>query len=258
MGGEGNSPLAGERVWVTGASSGIGRALARQLARAGALVIASARNEEALRALAQEQPGIVPLPVDVADANAVGDTWRRLAAISPYLNRAILNAGTCEYLDIKHPDWSMMQRVMEVNYLGAVNSVAAALPLLERCPDGRGHVVGVASLVTAAPFSRAEAYGASKAALRYFLDALRVDLRARQIDVTVINPGFVKTPLTAANDFAMPFLMDADNAARLMLGAIERRAASYAFPRRLHWLLRILNAWPAIWNGWIAPRLVRG
>ncbi len=116
-----------------------------------------------------------------------------------------MNAGSCEYLDFPDPDWSAVRRVMEVNFFGTVNCVEFVLPLLRAGHGRRPHLVVVASQVTAAPFPRAEAYGASKAALQYFCDSLRLDLAHEQIDVSVINPGFVDTPLTRKNDFEMPF-----------------------------------------------------
>lgn len=246
--------MAGETVWITGASSGIGRQLALAMARAGARVLASARSREALSALAQQHSGIHALPFDVTDpasAEAVGEALRGLTA---HLDRVILNAGTCEYFDISQPDWGMPARVMEVNFLGAVRTLEVAMPLLVNS-QRRGHIVGVVSLATAAPFTRAEAYGASKAALQYFLDSLRTDLVAREMDVTVINPGFVKTPLTDKNDFAMPFLQPVEQAAEKMLHAIVRRPRRYDFPHRLKWLLAALTWIPGFWYGVVAPRM---
>lgn len=247
--------FAGETLWLTGASSGIGRELALQLARAGAHVIASARSREGLQALADQHPNITPLPFDVTDEHAIESTRQQLLQLTPSLNRVILNAGTCEYLDIKAPDWSMMNRIMAVNYAGAINTLAVALPLLESCAT-RAHIIGIASLVTVAPFPQAEAYGASKAALRYFLDAMRADCQDH-LDVTVINPGFVQTPLTDKNDFSMPFLMTAPEAVSRMLAAILRRPQQYDFPRRLKWLLTVLMAIPGLWYSVIVPRLRR-
>lgn len=246
-----------QTIWLTGASSGIGRALALELAARGHRVIASARGEQALQELAQQQPNIVPLPFDVTDEAAIESTRQRIQAISPQLDRAILNAGTCEYLDIDEPDWTMMARIMAVNFGGTVNSVAVALPLLQAHPQQAGHLVGVVSQAHFLPFPRAEAYGASKAAQQYFLDSLRVDLGSKNVDVTVINPGFVKTPLTDKNDFPMPFLVPVAVAARRMADAIERRPLQYDFPRRLKWSLRLLGMMPRLWNRKIAPAISR-
>ena len=234
-------------IWVTGASSGLGRSLAVALATQGHLVIASARNEEALHALEKLVPSIVALPCDIIDESDLKSAQAMLSKNFHRLDQVILNAGACEYLDFPEPDWSAIRRVMEVNYFGAVNCLRIALPLL-RQSNASPHVVAIASQVTNAPFPRAGAYGASKAALQYFFDSLRIDLARENIDVSVVNPGFVDTPLTRKNDFDMPFLMDTDEAARRILRNIESRPRSYSFPRRLQALLTISRLMPGIWQ----------
>ena len=144
---------------------------------------------------------------------------------------------------------------MDVNYFGVINSLQIALPLLRRCPRF-AHIVGVASLAAEVPFPRAQAYGSSKAAVEYFLNALRVDIAQENIDVTVIKPGFVSTPLTDQNDFDMPFLMSADEAGDRMVSAIARRPETFSFPRRLSGLLFFFRLFPGLWNRWVAPKLV--
>ncbi|WP_052480845.1 SDR family NAD(P)-dependent oxidoreductase [Gilvimarinus agarilyticus] len=235
--------------WVTGASSGLGRALALQLAGQGHWVIASARNHQALTQLATEYSGsgrILCLPLDVTQSEEVAAAAHLIKSKLGRLDRLIANAGSCEYFDFPHPDWRAIERVFAVNFNGAVNCIEAALPLLRQSPT-RGHIVGVVSQVVNAPFTRAEAYGASKAALSYFLDSLRLDL-ANELDVTALYPGFVDTPLTAKNDFSMPFLMDADQAATRMCRAIERRAIALSFPRRLTALLWLARLLPGLWR----------
>ena len=239
-------------VWVTGASSGLGRSMALQLARQGTRVIASARNRQALEALAGESTGIEPLACDITDATQLAELGERIGAITPRLDRAILNAGNCEYLDFPDPDWGAIRRVMEVNFHGTVNCVELALPLLRASEMARPHLVMVASQVTAAPFPRAEAYGASKAALQYFSDSLRIDLAAEHIDVSVVNPGFVDTPLTRKNDFDMPFLMDVDDAARRILSRLDSRPRHYSFPKRLSALLLLSKLAPSLWQKMVA------
>ena len=233
-------------IWVTGASSGLGRSIALQLAHAGALVIASARNQQALDELAAQSPNIRALACDITDASAFDGLGEQMVAISPYIDQAILNAGNCEYLDFPDPDWAAVRRVMEVNFFGTVNCVEFVLPLLRAA--GRPHLVVVASQATAAPFPRAEAYGASKAALQYFCDCLRLDLASEKIDVSVVNPGFVDTPLTRKNDFEMPFLMDVEEAASRVIDKIESRPRRYSFPLRLSLLLGLSKLAPGLWQ----------
>lgn len=241
-------------IWITGASSGLGRSLALKLASKGNKVIASARNQEALDEIAVLNPNIVALRCDITDESSLDALRGWIAEITPQLDQVILNAGSCEYLDFPNPDWAAVRRVMEVNFFGTVNCVQMALPLLRKRQNGRAHIVAVASQVTAAPFPRAEAYGASKAALQYFFDSLRIDLAAEDIDVTVVNPGFVDTPLTRKNDFDMPFLMDVDQAATRIVKNIESRPMRYSFPLQLSALLGLSKIMPGRWQKMVAPK----
>jgi len=240
-------------IWITGASSGLGRSMALQLANEGALVIASARSQSALDELTAQSENIRALVCDITDASGFAALGEQIAAISPHIDQAILNAGSCEYLDFPDPDWSAVRRVMEVNFFGTVNCVEFVLPLLRAGHGRRPHLVVVASQVTAAPFPRAEAYGASKAALQYFCDSLRLDLAHEQIDVSVINPGFVDTPLTRKNDFEMPFLMDVEQAARRIIAKLKARPRRYSFPLRLSLLLSLSRLAPRFWQKSVAP-----
>jgi len=241
-------------VWITGASSGLGRSLALRLADSGATVIASARNQKALDELSQKHRNIHALAIDITDRDACAGLAARISEITTRLDQVILNAGACEYLDFPDPDWDAVHRVMEVNFFGTGNCIQHVLPLLRQNVGGRGHLVVVASQVTAAAFPRAEAYGASKAALQYFCDSLRLDLAREDIDVSVINPGFVDTPLTRRNDFAMPFLMDVEKAAQLIEQKIQARPRSYSFPWRLSLLLGVSRLLPGLWQKMVLPQ----
>lgn len=242
-------------VWITGASSGIGRELALQLAQLGHWVIASARSEERLQALAAEHPNIEPLVADVTDVEIMAQVGRRLRRLTARLDRVILNAGSCEYFDVEQPDWQMMSRVMSVNYFGVVNSLAVALPLLQA--SDRAHLVAMASQASRVPFPRAQAYGASKAALTYLMESLGVDLASQKIHTTVVQLGFVKTPMTAVNDFPMPFMVSAEEAASEMIAQFDRYPRVIRFPRRISWLISIGEKFPAFWSRFIAPKLSR-
>jgi short-subunit dehydrogenase len=236
-------------IWITGASSGLGRALAIKLAANGHRIIASARTAAALEQLALDS-NIVAVPCDISDEQSLQRAIDVIKADHTYLDQVILNAGVCEYLDFPNPDWGSVRRVMEVNYFATVNCVRLALPLLMNASDQgrRSQVVAIASQVTAAPFPRAEAYGASKAALQYFFNSLRIDLVGEGIDVSVINPGFVDTPLTQKNNFAMPFLMDVDDAARRIIKRLDARPRSYSFPKRLSLVLLLSRLFPGLWQ----------
>jgi len=240
--------ISNEVIWVTGASSGIGKAVALQLAKQGNKVIASGRNTTKLSSLASESTNIVALETDLT-AMTAADIQTQLSSHTDHLDRIFLCAGDCLYFEIEQPQWQIMKQVMEINFHGTVMAIEAALPLLTRKASAqhKGHIIAVSSLATAAPFPKAEAYGASKAALSYFLSSLRLDLANRHIDVTDIQPGFIDTPLTRKNDFDMPFLMNADQAAQRIVSNLEARPFKYIFPRRLHWLFRLINLFPRRW-----------
>ncbi len=238
--------IRGEIIWITGASSGIGAALALELARRDNRVIISARSAEGLQTVAATHSNIETLVFDITDRSQIATVRDALNARTDHLDRVILNAGTCEYLDIDTPDWSLPERVMATNYFGLVNSLAACFDLLKRAP--RPHLVGIGSQATRAPFPRAEAYGASKAAVGYFLESLRLDVARLNIDVTHVLPGFVDTPLTRKNDFPMPFLLSVDAAAQRIANALAARSAEYAFPRRLSAALWLARHFPRAWQ----------
>jgi len=240
-------------IWVTGASSGLGRSLVLGLVAQGHQVIASARNQESLTELEKLDASIFALPCDISDESSLKAAQLKIASHFTGLDQVILNAGTCEYLEFPDPDWEAIRRVMEVNYFGTINCLLVALPLLRKSIKTRPHIVVVASQVTHAPFAKAEAYGASKAALQYFFSSLRVDLASENIDVSVVNPGFVDTPLTRKNDFEMPFLMDVDDAARRIIKQIESRPRVYSFPFRLKAMLLISRLMPGVWQKMVSP-----
>ena len=235
-------------IWLTGASSGIGRCLALDLASEGHHVIVSARNAVELEVLETLSTNITALPCDITDVDGLSDLQGRLSAVSPHLDQIILCAGNCEYLNFPEPDWEAIFRVMEVNYFGTVNCVKLALPMLLASTAKRPHIVAVASMVTKAHFPKAEAYGASKAAVQYFFNSLRLDLVASNIDVTVVNPGFVDTPLTQKNDFPMPFLTTAEKASKRTIRALKSRPKNVSLSKRLSFLLAMSKLMPAVWQ----------
>jgi len=243
------SPLT---CWITGAGSGIGRELAMRLAGAGHTVYITGRSLSSLQTLAREYPQhLVPLPCDVTDAAAMAGLFGRADAPRA-LDLVILSAGICEYVNLPEFDTASIRRVMDTNFFGAIHAVAAALPLLReagRCnPHRKPELVGIGSMSSLVGFPRAEGYGASKAALAYLFDSLRCDLQ-QAIDVTLVLPGFVATPLTARNDFAMPFLWSAATAADHVVARLGKGRRSITFPWQLHWLLRLGALLPALWYG---------
>jgi len=244
--------------WVTGAGSGLGRALVEKLAAAGHRVYISGRNGAALWSMVDEKDGdVIPVPCDVTDDRRMSEILQNQGV--EYLDLVILCAGTCEYIDLPDLDIDKIRRVAETNYFGVVNSCIAALPLMKKAAGSgrkRPHLVGIGSLSSYIGLPRAEAYGASKAAMSYFLESLRCDVQD-EIDITVVYPGFIDTPLTARNDFPMPFLMTAEKAAGIVLDRAAKRPLKIAFPWRLHRVLKTMQCCQRFWYGVIVPRLSR-
>lgn len=237
-------PLKNRTVWITGASSGIGRSMAQKLIQSGNRLIITARNESALTDIMQSAPDQVEVVVaDIADPNSIAHMRESLEAVTDHLDTVILNAGTCEYLDVSNYDTDLVERVIQVNLLGMSRCIQASLELL-KSSSKHPHIVGVSSAAALTGLPRAEAYGASKAAVVSFLESLGLDLNRYGIDVSIIYPGFVETPLTDRNDFSMPFLMDVDTAVGLMIEGIEKREIKITFPRRLIWSLKLMAALP--------------
>ena len=207
-------------------------------------LILTARNESALEEIRESDPERIHLvPGDISDPDCVERLRNKLEAITSSIDTVILNAGTCEYLDVDNFDTALVERVIQVNLLGLSRCVEASLPLLKRSQN-HPHIVGISSAAAITGLPRAEAYGASKAAVVSFLESLGLDLNRHGIDVSVVYPGFVETPLTDLNDFPMPFIMDVNTASALILEGIEKRKLKVQFPRRLIWLLKLMAAMP--------------
>jgi NAD(P)-dependent dehydrogenase (short-subunit alcohol dehydrogenase family) len=233
------------RIWLTGASSGIGLALAEQLLKDGHRVALTARTLQPLEDLEKRYPQQVLLvPGDVTDGQKVTDIGDRIAQVWGALDTAILNAGTCEYIDSSAYDAALFERVVRTNLLASSYCVQEALLLLRH--GRQPHLVGVCSSVTFVPLTRSEAYGASKAGMRYLFESLRIDLAHEGIDVTVVSPGFVDTPLTAKNDFAMPMRWSAHKAAQYIAERLHRnrRPLEISFPMPFILMLRLMSVLP--------------
>ncbi|MGO1461040.1 MAG: SDR family NAD(P)-dependent oxidoreductase [Marinobacter sp.] len=233
-------------VWITGASSGIGESITRALIRGGHNLVITGRRAGPLEQIQSLAPERVAL--------AAADTTNKehLQSIAPVLeshgnlNVAILNAGTCEYLDIADYSSDVIEKNLQTNVIGTARCVEIALPALRRT-RAKGlpaTLVIVGSSAWWFPFARAEGYGASKAALAYFAQSLRADLAGEGIDVVLVSPGFVKTPLTERNDFPMPFLVTAADAAERIISGLAKGHTEIAFPKRFTWILKCLNTLP--------------
>lgn len=246
----------GRRFWVTGASSGIGRALCLELARRGGRVLAAGRDEVRLTAVAQEaadfEGEVLTIAYDItsreANAAAADEAERRFGGV----DTVVLNAGTCEYHDIENFDGALFERLMNINYTGCIWGIEAALPLLRK--SQAPHLVGMSSSVAWRGLPRGAAYSATKAAQLNLFEGLRFDLMKLEIPVSVICPGFVETPLTDLNDFAMPGRVSAEAAGRRIADGLERREHQIAFPRRFVWPLRFVGLLPSRIYTWLMAR----
>ncbi len=227
-------------VLITGASSGIGLQLAKDYALDQHQVIACGRDHNKLtRAL-----DLYPCKICTFDMTDAEQTQQTLEMEST-ADLVILNAGYCEYIDdAKNFDWQLFKRVMDTNVQGTVNCLAALLPKMK--PGCR--IAIVSSSVTFLPLTRAEAYGASKAALDYLARSLAIDLKAEGIEVTLIRPGFVDTPLTQKNDFAMPGQVTVKEASQFIREGLEKGRKEISFPFLFTASMRLLSWLPhSLW-----------
>lgn len=247
--------MAGQSVWVTGASLGIGRELALLLAREGASVACTARSETLLRALQDGQPGVAAHPGDVTDAPAMAALLKTIESLQGPLDVAVFNAGVYEQVLGGLAAPALFRRHIEVNYLGVVNGVMAVLPGMLR--RGRGQVVIVASPAGYRGLPRAAAYGPTKAALISLAETLRLETHGSGVAVRLVNPGFVDTRLTARNDFPMPALMSAPEAARHIVRGLRGRSFEIAFPGRFVFWLKVARMLPYRWYFPLMSRLTR-
>ena len=232
------------KVFLTGASSGIGAALAREYARRGAQLGLFARRADALAALAQSlHPPPALYAGDVRDASALS------AAAEDFISRfgmpdvVIANAGISRGTLTDHPeDNAVFKAILDTNVLGMMHTFQ---PFVSRMRGARmGTLVGIASVAGFRGLPGAGAYSASKAAAIRYLESLRVELRGSGVSVVTICPGFVDTPMTAGNPYRMPFLLPADEAARRIVRAIARRRPFYVLPWPMAWLGRLLSVVP--------------
>lgn len=243
--------VAGQRYWLVGASSGIGAALARELVARGAHVAVSARGVDKLRDLAGDTMAVVP--VDVTDRSAVLGAADDVRAALGGLDVVVWCAGHWEQFDAAQWDPEAFQRHIEVNLLGMNNVLAAVVPPMVQARSG--HIVGIASVAGYRGLAGAEAYGATKAAQINLLEGLRAALSRHGVRITTVCPGFVRTPMTETNDFPMPFIIDADVAARTIADGLERRRTEIVFPLPMAVTMKLARLMPVRLWGAVTSRV---
>jgi NAD(P)-dependent dehydrogenase (short-subunit alcohol dehydrogenase family) len=241
-------------AWVTGASSGIGRGVALELARRGWTVAATARRPAELEALAREAEGlpgrIAPFVGDVTSEEAMRALADGIEAAHGPIALGFLNAGIAPYIQAPDLDLKAVRDVIEVNFYGVFTGLAALMPRM--AARRKGQIAVTASVAGYSGLPRAAAYGATKAAVMYACEALKFDCDKVGILLQVVNPGFVSTPLTAKNDFPMPTVITDVEASRRTVDGFERGRFEITYPRRLAYTLKLLRILPY----WLYFRIV--
>lgn len=233
-----------QRVWLIGASSGIGRATAELLHSKGAKVIVSARSTSALNELAAQCPGLQALALDATDEAAVQAAAAQLLASGP-LDLVMYCAGTYAAVRAQEMKSAEISHHMQVNYMGAVHSITAVLPSMLAARSG--HICLVSSVAGFRGLPQSLAYGPTKAALINLAETMYIDLKDAGIGVSVVNPGFVKTILTDQNKFHMPALITPAQAAIDIVAHWERGRFEIHFPKRFTYWMKLLRVLPYTW-----------
>ena len=239
-----NPPLTdwtGKTVWMIGASTGIGRATAVALHQRGAKVIVSARKADALNSFVRQHPGSLALALDTTDGTAIQTAARQLLDLGP-LDCVVYCAGHYQAMRAETLDLPDMLRHIEVNYAGALKVLDSVLPAL--LARGSGHISLVGSVAGYRGLPQSLAYGPTKAALINLAETLYLDLHPKGIGVSIINPGFVATPLTAGNEFDMPALLTPEQAAQAIVAGWGKGAFEIHFPKRFTLWLKLLRILP--------------
>lgn len=244
-----------KQVLITGASSGIGLQLATDYAHGGWQVYACGQNQQRLQQLVDNLEltatgKIIPLVFDVTNLEQTQQVLSQLEALPELI---ILNAGTCEYIDDGVIDSDLFKRVFEVNFFGIIHCLEA----MQSHFTAATHLVFISSSAAYTALPRAEAYGASKAALSYLANGLAIDLKDKINTVTLVNPGFVATPLTNKNDFPMPMIVSCEYASRKIRQGITNQQAEIHFPIKFTLLLKAIALLPLAVQRVMIQRMTR-
>jgi short-subunit dehydrogenase len=234
-----------KKVLITGATSGIGEALANHYSNENHHVIACGRRTEKLSTLCDNNQASETLQFDITDEDQI----KSAAAKTNKIDIIIFNAGDCLYIDdVMDFDATLFANIINTNLISLGYLVKHFLPKLNK----GGQLVFISSIASQLPFPKAQAYGASKAGVDYLANSLRVDLKPHDINVTLVHPGFIRTPLTEKNDFAMPFILTASEAATRIYQGVKSRKDYIHFPKRLSLLLKLFRLLPnKVWQSLI-------
>ncbi|MDA7947071.1 MAG: SDR family NAD(P)-dependent oxidoreductase [Hyphomicrobiaceae bacterium] len=241
-------------VWITGASSGIGLELARRLDGTVPHVAISARSAGKLREAEKSGKNLAAYPLDVTDEKAVAACVENIEAIAGPIDLAVLNAGVWFPMEAEAFDLANVRKSIDINYMGVMNALGALLPRM----IGRrsGHIAIVASVAGYRGLPKSLAYGPTKAALINVAESLKAELSPHGITVSVVNPGFVDTPMTEKNEFPMPGIVSVEEAARETLAGLEAGRYEIAFPKRFVLGMKLLRRMPNALFFWIVRTFI--
>lgn len=236
--------LKGQYIWIVGASSGIGAALAKELASRGAIVALSARREDKLEALCKSLDGTghCIAPLDVSAPGTITKAQKVILKTFPRIDSALFMAAAYKPHDGELPELGALHKMLDINLGGAFNLIDTILPQFEK--QGQGQLVLCASVAGYRGLPTGQPYCATKAALISLAESMKVDFEPKNIDIKVICPGFVKTPLTDKNDFTMPMIIEADEAARAIANGLISKAFEIHFPKKFTYIMKLIHILP--------------
>ena len=250
----GEHALPWRTAWIIGASSGLGAALAKLLDGRVNTVAISARSADGLDAVRAASKTIAAYPLDVTDVAAVSRCYRDIEGNAGPIDLVVLSAATWEVVTPPDLDPKVFKKSMDVNFMGVVNVLAQVVPAMMR--RGAGQIAIISSVAGYRGLPKAAAYGSTKAALINLAESLHPELAEKGVTLSIVNPGFVDTPMTEVNDFPMPFIMPVDEAAQRLLRGLERKDYEITFPRRFTWGMKLLRLLPNAVFFWVIRRFI--
>ena len=231
-----------KKIWITGASTGIGKAVAEKFSKEGWKVAISARRAELLKNIAQDN-NIFDYPLDVTDEKKVSEVFKKILEDFKNIDLCIFGAGTYEPKLEKEINQEQIRKTMEVNFFGVVNCIKAVEEYFKNIKNG--HISIVSSIAGYRGLPNSSGYGPSKAALSNLTESLYFDFKKHNVRISLVSPGFIKTPLTDKNEFPMPFIKSPEFAADKMFnGLTKSKAFEIHFPKALTILLKIFRVLP--------------
>ena len=231
-----------KKIWITGASSGIGKAVAEKFASEGWRVAVSARRKEILENMAKNQ-NIFSFPLDVTDQGQINNIFKNILSEFGSLDLCLFSSGTYEPKDEQKIDPEKIRNVININFLGVIDCVKAVEEYFKNKKSG--HISIVSSIAGYRGLPNSSGYGPSKAALTNFCESIYFDFKKFNVRISIVSPGFIKTPLTDKNEFPMPFLKTADYAAeKIFNGLVKSNLFEIHFPKGLTLILKFLRILP--------------